>query len=323
MEHNAIVNRYLSDNERYADLINGCQFGGEQVITAKDLMEIDTQVNVPPEDSTTKKTGNRKTKYRDLIRKVAFGVNFMVLGIENQEEVHYLMPLRTLEYDVREYRRQANVIRKKTRKRKKLSAGEFLSGFGRNDKLYPCVTFVLYYGDEWDGGRELHDILNFRDIPERLKPLVNNYKIHLLEIKKLQDTNVFRTDLKQVFDFIRYSEDGSKLRKLIEQDVAYQHLDEDAYDMVALYTKSTEMLELKNQSMEREGVNMCKGLRDIMQEEREEGRAEGRAEALVSSQIDNIRKMIKNLKISVEQAMDILEIEGEERSKYLELISVG
>lgn len=110
------------------------------------------------------------------------------------------LPLRLMEYDVREYQRQAVTIRKKVRKKEKLTAVEFLSGFSKDNKLHPCVTFVLYYGDDWDGGCELHDLLDFTDIPERLKALVNNYKIHLIEIKKLKDTSVFRTDLKQVFE---------------------------------------------------------------------------------------------------------------------------
>ena len=54
MEHNTIVNRYLSDNERYADLINGCEFGGEQIIAAKDLQDIDTQVNASMESRKKK-----------------------------------------------------------------------------------------------------------------------------------------------------------------------------------------------------------------------------------------------------------------------------
>lgn len=40
--------------------------------------------------------------------------------------------------------------------------------------------------------------------------------------KKLEDTNAFRTDLKQVFDFIRCSEDKEKLEELIKTDAAYQ-----------------------------------------------------------------------------------------------------
>jgi len=165
------------------------------------------------------------------------------------------MPLRVMEYDVREYWRQTAIIRKSPHRKKKLNSGEFLSGFTKEDKLYPCVTLVLYYGEDWDGSRNLHDLLDFTNIPEQLKHLVNDYKIHLIEIKKIQDTGVFRTDLKQVIDFIRYSKDKNKLRELLKNDPAYQKLDEDAYDMIALYTKSRELLEIKNK--EGEEINMC------------------------------------------------------------------
>lgn len=311
MEHNTIVNRYLSDNERYADLINGCEFAGEQIVTAADLSDVDTQVNAPMNGKVGQKnrTG-KKTKYRDIARKVAFGIRFMVIGIENQEEVHYLMPLRTMEYDVREYQRQAAIIRKRVRAGKKLTAAEFLSGFTKEEKLHPCVTFVLYYGEEWDGGRELHDLLDFTGIPEQMKVLVNNYKIHLIEIKKLQDTGVFKTDLKQVFDFIRYSKDKKKLKELVENDEAYQSLDEDAYDMVALYTNSTELLEVKKRGKKGDGVDMCQAIKEMLEDERTEGRAEGR--------LHDVMKMMKNLRLTAEQAMDVLEIPPEERSRYME-----
>jgi len=268
MEHNMVVNRYLSDNERYADLINGCEFAGKQIVTAADLSDVDTQVNASADDKTGRRTRpGRKTKYRDIARKVAFGIRFMVIGIENQEEVHYLMPLRTMEYDVREYQRQAAIIRKKVRSGKKLTAAEYLSGFTKEEKLHPCVTFVLYYGDEWDGGRELHELLDFTGIPEQMKALVEN-------------------------------------------DEAYRSLDEDAYDMVALYTHSTELLEVKKRGKKGDGVDMCQAIKEMLADERTEGRAEGR--------LHDVVKVMKNLKLTAEQAMDVLEIPSEERSRYME-----
>lgn len=82
-----------------------------------------------------------------MIRKAAFGINFMVIGIENQEEVHYLMPLRCMSYDAAEYERQAAVIGNLVKRRKDITSAEFLSGFTKDSRLHPCVTLVLYYGD--------------------------------------------------------------------------------------------------------------------------------------------------------------------------------
>ena len=127
-----VLQRYLSDNERYADLINGCWFGGRQVLKASDLSERDTQTEYWRRMKRIGGNGKwRRQRYRDLSRKAAFGMNFVVIGAENQKEVHYLMPLRSMGYDVDEYERQAADIKKQIRKQKGISRSEFLSGFGK------------------------------------------------------------------------------------------------------------------------------------------------------------------------------------------------
>ena len=90
-----VLARYLSDDERYADLINGVSFGGRQVVKAEDLSDRDTKTGYHKNTQAVRGKGN--TKYRDLFRKASFGANFAVVGIENQKQVHYLMPLRSME----------------------------------------------------------------------------------------------------------------------------------------------------------------------------------------------------------------------------------
>lgn len=71
-----VEKRYFSDNTRYADLINGFVFEGQQVIGAADLSENDTI-------SEYGEKGRERTGARDLMRKSAFGLNFAIIGIEN------------------------------------------------------------------------------------------------------------------------------------------------------------------------------------------------------------------------------------------------
>ena len=49
---------------------------------------------------------------------------------------------------------------------------------------------------------------------------------------------------------------------------------------------------------------------------REEGRQEGREEGLISS----IKKMMKNLQFTAQQAMDTLDIQGNDRQRYLSML---
>ena len=95
----------LSDDERFADLINGLLFNGKQKVQTSDFQETDSQSYY--KIKSYKKDSKNRVLYRDIIKRATFGVNFVLLGIENQSHQNYLMPLRAMEYDVAEYSKQA------------------------------------------------------------------------------------------------------------------------------------------------------------------------------------------------------------------------
>lgn len=281
MEKDFVSSIFFSDNERYADIINGIGCGGIPFVKGKDLQEADTKVLFKRRTGFGGKTKRIAPKYRDLIRKTAFGVNFAMVGIENQEEIDYALPLRVMCYDAGEYERQASMIRRDVkRSSKSLSSGEYLYGFRKDSRLLPTITFVLYYGEEdWDGPKDIYSMLDFSDIPKSLREKISNYQAHVIEIRKLDDTSMFKTDVKQVFDVIRFSKDKYKLNELVQQEQAYQMFDEDAYDMVAAYVGEWEtMFRWKEKHKKGGKVDMCQGLRELLADERMEGMAEGRAE---------------------------------------------
>lgn len=290
---------FFRDEERYADVINGIGCKGLQVVGKDDLQEADTQTVMGRlyswkpriSDGVLLSRGmsgkgflNRKKMYqtgiRDMVRKAAFGVNFAIIGIENQELVDYSLPLRCMVYDAGEYEKQAGKIRKILRKHSKgLTAGEYLYGFAKNSKLYPVITFVLYGGKEkWDGPTALHDMLDFTGLPKELRDMVVDYPIHLVEIREFKDTSVFKTDVKQVFDLVRCSGSKEALRKLVQNDKAFQSMEEDAYEVATNYIKAEELIQVKNEYRREDGkIDMCQALKELLEDERIEGRAEGRA----------------------------------------------
>lgn len=296
MEADVSWKKFFRDDERYADVINGIGCGGQQLVTGEDLQEADTQTVLGTMYSNRLGTDgrNRKkahgTRIRDAVRKVAFGVNFVIVGIENQELVDYSIPLRCMVYDAGEYEKQASKVRKTFRKQKKgLTAGELLYGFGKSSRLYPVVTFILYGGKEkWDGPTTLHGMLDFTDLPEKLKQFIPDYSINLVEIREWTDTGVFKTDVKQVFDFIRCSGNKNELLELVQNDDCFRSMDEDAYEVATKYVKAEELIQVKNDYRGEDGkVDMCQALKELIEDGRSEGRIEGREES--------IRKIVMNM----------------------------
>lgn len=270
---------YFEDPARYADAINGFGCNGEQVVKPEDLQEIDTQirsVKIPQfVNSTVGRKNNRTLKFRDMARKVAFGVNYVIVGFEGQETVDYSLPLRNMIYDVAEYEKQARKIRKKVRKNpQELQSGEYLYGFKVDSKLIPVVTFVLYSGEnEWTGPTCLHDMIDFADIPKSMQKYVANYAINVISIKDIEDTSMFKTDLRYVLDFLRFSDDKKKLKQLVETTPYYQSMEEDAYDVVVNYANVKGLIKAKEYCVDDGGrMNMCTAIKEMMEDSRNEER---------------------------------------------------
>lgn len=294
---------FFEDNHRYADIINGIGCDGMQFVKDTDLTEADSSA---------------KKKSRDILRKVAFGMNFAIVGIENQELKDYGMPLRAMYYDVVRYQKQAAKIRKEVKTTSEtLEPGEYLYGFKKDSKLNPLVTFVLYAGKEpWEGPCNLVDMLDFTDIPVALKEKVSDYKINLIDIRNFENTDVFQTDVKQVFDFIRCSDDMDKLLNLVQNDEYYKEMDEDAFNVVTKYTNSKELVEVKNNIVDGGKSDVCKAIQDLMADSREKGREEGREEG-----IKTLVKTLREFQVSndeiVERIIKEFFVTESEAQKYI------
>ena len=294
---------FFEDDRRYADIINGLGCGGRQLVSADDLQEEDTT------------SGKRS---RDTLRRVALGMNFAIVGIESQEKPDYELPVRNMAYDVGMYGKELRKIRRKVRRQsrtKNLMSGEYLYGFKKDSRLHPVITFVLFSGETWDGARRLHEMLDFTDVPDSLKRMTPDYKVNVIEIRNLKHTEVFQTDVKQVFDFIRLSGDKEALLELVESDDNYQHMDEDAFEVITTYTNSKElrmqMEKMQQESRRGEEMDMCKAIKDLMEDSRTEGREEGREAGF----IEGIRKMTEKLLRrgdDIEAIMELTELTKEE-----------
>ena len=202
-------------------------------------------------------------------------------------------------YETGEYERQAAIIRHTIRNVGiKQNSGEYLYSFSKESRLHPSIIIVLYYGElPWDGSVDLHGMIDFSGIPEEFHPLIQNYRIHLVDVRHLQNTDVFKTDIRQVFDFIRYSDDKTYLKKLLNTS-EYQMLDKDAYEMIATHTSMSTLLEPRMMQTKGGKINMCKAM-DIWLAEREaKGISQGLSQGISQGNDETSYKMLMKIIVS-------------------------
>jgi len=263
---------------------------------------------------------NLAQKHRDLLKFAAMmqdsHANYVILGVENQMEVHYAMPVRNMVYDALQYDKQVAMIAAANRRNKRFSSGtmrnngEFLSGFLRTDKILPVITLTLYFGTEpWDGPLSLREMYDIND--SKLLDFVPDYRVQLIQPMTLSedDFEKFHTSLREVLQTIKYSVDAQKLTEYITQNERMHHLDLSAANVIN--TVAGIGLEIKQ---DRGKVDMCKAIEDLKAESRaegrEEGRVEGREEGHTKGRAETIEQtvaMLRNMKIPKETILSELQ----------------
>lgn len=273
----ATAKNWFRNKERFADLFNGTIFHGEQLIKPEDLEIIDGEADLIVEDQN--KRIKPVQRYRDIVMRWKNDVKFVILACENQNKIHYAMPLRNMLYDAMSYQEQMKRLWE-VQGSKGTVGEEFLSRFRKEDSLAPIVTLVFYYGEkDWDGNQELHDMIN-KDISkplwEKIQAYIPNYHINLVEPKNIEDIEKFQTDLQPIFGMLKCRNNKEAMMQYVEEHKDFfESVDIETYYAIKEFIHSEKILkDPKNMESEEETVNMCKALQDLYEEGVEQGRKE-------------------------------------------------
>ena len=281
-----VTKAYMRGNAVFADAFNYLLYDGRAVIDPHNLKEIDpTEIALPFGAWDGKENRKQKEeavqKYRDLLKNAVVMEDgktaYVLLGIENQTDIHYAMPVKNAIYDALQYGRQVSEIaarhraeRKHQNLEKKVSDGEYLAGFYKEDRLIPVITLVIHFGaEEWDGPISLHEMMEIGN-PELLK-YVQDYRIHLIDPFSLTDEELgkFSTSPREVLGYIKYSGDKKQLHSFTDNNPRMT-MEADAVRVIRTVTNMP--VEIQEEAEE---VNMCKAIEEMMEDSRQEGEVSG------------------------------------------------
>ena len=262
-----ILKDFWRQNERFADLFNAVIFRGKQVIKPEDLTERDTDMSGIIQFKDYRKTLERT---RDVVKKMAYGVEFAVLGIESQQKIHYAMPLRTMLYDSLGYLKEyQEITRIRKAERGKMTEDEFLSKMRKEDRLHPIISIVLYYSEKsWDGPTCLKDMIV--EMPEEVEQIFSDYKMNLVQIRESEQYTFHNEEVRAVFEISREIFNGN-LDKINER---YRNRDLTP-ELITVIGKITDSAELVRQGKIEEVANMCTALEKWEKENIERGTKRG------------------------------------------------
>lgn len=237
----------------FADISNVLLYDGEDVIKEKELETI-----------TAKDTYTVEKQIHEVERDVAkrwkhHSLHISLIGLENQTDPDYKMPLRVICYDGASYRAQLNAEESK--------------------KTYPVITLVLYMGTEkhWTAPKQLTDCFKY---DERLSKFISNYKINVVELAWLSDQQImkFKTEFRNFVELLRDTRLG---RKPQYSPIQLKHVHE-LLQLMRIMSGNDEYEQLLKQTTNNLKQNKLKGdeitMKKIVSLGFDEARAEGKAQ---------------------------------------------
>ena len=183
---------------------------------------------------------------------------YCLFAIEHQSVEDYTMPLRIMEYDVREYLRQVK------------------SNKGVQVRIKPIITIVIYWkADKWNQPVSVKDMFDKNTVrwleDNGLGGYIQDYRMHLFEpgTVKEEDLEKFKTELKDVIAYVKYSKSTEALK-----DYNEKYKPDLTKSTVTLINELTNSKYVFIEGKER--LDMCEAFEGLI----EEGRAKGKAEEL-------------------------------------------
>ena len=271
----AAVKQWIENRRRFANLFNAKLFNGIQIIKPEDLEPCEGETHILFQAKEGKK--QEIHRYRDVTMRWKGKMNLMILACENQEKIHYAMPVRTMIYDGLSYVQQMKHKWDLRDEEGDIESDEFLSRFCKDDKLCPVITLVLYFGEkEWDASLDLYGMFDIEEIlrmNEEMSKYIPNYTINLIDAARLDNLEVFQKDLQVIFGLLKCRKDKQRLKQYVEDNEEFfKSVDVDTAMVMGTFVNSNSIInEIKNQN-EGGSVDMCKAMEDWAAEERAEGK---------------------------------------------------
>ncbi|MBS7354598.1 MAG: Rpn family recombination-promoting nuclease/putative transposase, partial [Erysipelotrichaceae bacterium] len=263
-----LTTKFMNHNDVFADAFNFFIYNGEKIIDASTLKPMDSHILLDIFDwDKPKQSYKTVQKYRDVFKQAVIKYNdeaaYVLLGVENQTDIHYAMPVRNMIYDALSYAEQVSARGYYNKKNKTAKDGvEFLSGFLKTDKLIPVITLVVYFGvEKWDGPISLHEMLDTNN--DVVLKYIQDYRINLIEPSgiKEEELELFTSDLKEVLTFIKFSKDSEKIKEHY-MDRGKVMIDNDAIRVIETVT-NIKVPKKKG----RKKTDMCEAINKLIEEE--------------------------------------------------------
>ena len=266
--------KLFRDDGCFADICNYAFFQGKQIIKPEELVSRENDVST----LMGKELLPMETKrYRDIVRKASINGDYMIIGVEHQSTLDKNMIIRILNYDAQLYINQ-------------VESGK---------EVRPVGSFVFYTGDkEWTYPKSLKESLK---IPPEMEKYINDWKLPVLELKKMDPQILKSKRLKEVVEISQSMLEGDYEKLRTNRMISVEN-----YKMAAIFTHT----DIKEEDLpEGDEINMCKAMDQLFQRFENQGIEKGEAIGIEKTLKEQLKVKLGTISSPLEEKLTTTSLE--------------
>ena len=266
--------KLFRDDGCFADICNYAFFQGKQIIKPEELVSRENDVST----LMGKELLPMETKrYRDIVRKASINGDYMIIGVEHQSTLDKNMIIRILNYDAQLYINQVE----------------------RGKEVYPVGTFVFYTRDkEWTYPKSLKESLK---VPPEMEEYINDWKLPVLELKKMDPQNLKSKRLKEVVEISQSMLEGDYEKLRTNRMISVEN-----YKMASILTHT----DIKEEDLpEGDEINMCKAMDQLFQRFENQGIEKGEAIGIEKTLKEQLKVKLGTISSPLEERLTTTSLE--------------
>lgn len=129
--------------------------------------------------------------------------------------------------------------------------------------------------------------MEFGEDSDRMSRFFADYPLKLFCVNENTDFAVFHTELREVFEALKFRRDKKGFRRIIENNPAYGNLDRDTVEVLSVLMQAPRIWEEREKYMNHnneneEGYDMITAWQELLTDERAEGRMEAQAAIILN-----------------------------------------
>lgn len=226
-------------------------------------------------------------RQRDMLKRIRTSKFSFRLGIENQYTINLIYPWRLMEMDCCTYGRDIEQVQERNagRGEKYGEEDDFKYRYREEDRLEPILNLTLYWGRrKWVKPLSMRDMVDLDALPKELKQLFGDYKVHLIPMRSIPDTELEKmdSDLKYVLGLMKCTGSKKNYAEYIQKNREYfSRIPKSAVDVIDVCTNIKnirEHLQFQDAQVTQSGeeeADMCYALDAIIRDAEKKGKRQG------------------------------------------------